>query len=652
MTVYLHNVPLEEAQKRFSGALQSAKLDGLVGKENIPLNINACGRVLVETVWAKISSPQQHKAAMDGFAVRSADTGGASQVQPLLLDIPEQAHYIDTGDPLPELFDAIIPIENVEAISKDGLLDEGHSAKLRAIRIRAAVAPWYHVRPLGEDLVATQLVLAAGHTLRPVDLGAIAASGHAEVAVALKPKVAILPTGSELVKIGKAAALDAIIESNSLVLASQIENWGAEASQYPIIPDNFDQLLEQVRKASKEHDLVLINAGSSAGFEDYTARVVEKLGEVLVHGVAVRPGHPVVLGMIHKNAGTQVPVIGVPGYPVSAVLTNEIFVEPLLSKWLGKPPNSHLIIEAEITQKITSPAGDDDFIRVAVGKVGEKLLAAPLKRGAGVLSSLVHADGLALLPSGVQGKTAGEKVSVRLYSNPSQLEKNLFVVGSHDLVIDILAQFLDPHDRKLKASNVGSIGGLLALRRGLAHMAGSHLFDPKTREYNLPFFEEYLPDTPVKVVGLVERQQGLIVKKGNPKALKDIEDLTKTGVRFVNRQRGAGTKILLDYHLAQAGIDASQIRGYDHEEYTHLSLAAAVASGRADCGLGIHAAATALELDFVPLFKERYDLIIPTKFVESELLAPLWSVLENQDFREAIDTLPGYSSNPLGKLII
>ncbi len=278
------------------------------------------------------------------------------------------------------------------------------------------------------------------------------------------------------------------------------------------------------------------------------------------------------------------------------------------------------------------------------------MLAAPLKRGAGVLSSLINADGLALLPSGVQGQAAGGKVSVRLYSKMNKVEKNIFIIGSHDLSIDILAQFLSRHDRTIRASNVGSIGGLLALQRGVAHVAGAHLFDPETKLYNLPFIAEYVPDIPVKIIGLVERQQGLIVKRGNPEGINSLEDLIRPEISFINRQRGSGTKILLDYHLKEAKINASQISGYKQEEYTHLSVAAAVAAGRADSGLGIHAAASALELDFVPLFKERYDLIIPIEFVDSELLKPVWKVLEDPDFRKAIDALPGCSSLPLGKI--
>jgi len=346
------------------------------------------------------------------------------------------------------------------------------------------------------------------------------------------------------------------------------------------------------------------------------------------------------------------PIIGVPGYPVSAALTVDIFIEPVIAKWLGRRPNELPTETATLTRKIVSPAGDDDFVRVAVGKVGDKLLAAPLSRGAGVITSLVQADGLALIPSGTQGMEAGEKVQVRLYRSRAEIERTILCIGSHDLTLDLMAQFLSRHDRRLASANVGSQGGLVALRRGEAHFAGSHLLDPKTGEYNISYIRQYMPNIPVKVLALVGREQGLIVKKGNPKGIKSLKDLSRPGVQFVNRQRGAGTRVLLDYHLNLMTISASSIEGYQQEEYTHLGVAASVASGRADCGLGIAAAAQALDLDFVSLFQERYDLVIPKQFAEDELLAPLFGLLADPAFRKAVSQLMGYDVSVMGTIIL
>ena len=658
MSVYLQDIPLPQAQARLQQALQDADLWRVLGIESIPLDENALGRVTAEPIWAKISSPHYHASAMDGFAIRAVATNGAVPSRPVTLQVGPEAAYVDTGDPLPDWANAIIPIENVESLDEVGHV----TTEIRtphSIRIRAAVAPWSHVRPLGEDIVATQLVIPAGHILRPVDLGAIAAAGHEQISVARKPRVAILPTGTELVPLGSNLKAGDILEYNSLVLAAQIKSMGGEPTRCPIIKDDFNLICDRVQEAAHESDLILLNAGSSAGAEDFSAKVVEQLGQLLVHGVAVRPGHPVILGLVKRTSDEEinprkslVPIIGVPGYPVSAALTVDIFVEPLLAQWLGRRPNELQSETATLTRKIVSPPGDDDYVRAAVGKVGEKLLAAPLSRGAGVITSLVQADGLVLIPRGIQGKEAGEQVKVHLYRSKAEIEGTIFCIGSHDLTLDLMSQFLAEHGRRLVSANVGSQGGLIALRRGEAHLAGSHLLNPETGEYNISYIRQYMPNIPVKVIALVGREQGLLVQQGNPKGIQSLEDLTKPQVQFVNRQRGAGTRVLLDYHLNLSSIRPERIVGYSQEEYTHLGVAAAVASGRVDCGLGIAAAAQALDLDFIPLFQERYDLVIPKQFVKSDLLAALFDLLGERDFREAVSQMRGYDVSMMGTVIL
>ena len=650
MSVYLHDIPLEEARRRFEEALQQAGLDGVLGTETIPLDDRAVGRVLAEPVWARISSPHYHAAAMDGFALRAADTAGAMPATPVTLRYGEHVQYVDTGDPIPPWADAVVPIELVEPLNAAGEIETERPRAPHAIRLRQAARPWQNIRPIGEDIVATSLVLPAGHTLRPVDLGAIAACGHSEIVVARKPRVAVLPTGTELVPIGTDPRPGDILEYNSVVLSAQVRQWGGEPTRFPISKDDFDLIRSRVAEAARGHDLVLVNAGSSAGMEDFTAGVVENLGELLVHGIAVRPGHPVILGMLHVE-GRDVPVVGVPGYPAAAALTGEIFVEPLLSRWLGRAPHRPPTITARLTRKLASPAGDDDYVRVAVGKVGDRWLAAPLARGAGVITSLVRADGILIVPRGRQGYDAGAEVPIRLYRPPQELGNTIFAVGSHDVILDLLAQFLAARDRRLASAHVGSLGGLVALRRGEAHFAGSHLLDPESGEYNLAYIRRYLPGVPVVVLGMVEREQGLMVLPGNPKGIRGLEDLTRPDVTFVNRQRGAGTRVLLDYHLARLGIQPEQVKGYEQEEFTHLAVAAAVSAGRADCGLGIPAAAQALGLDFVPLFHEEYDLVIPREHYESPLLAPLYDVLADDGFRQMVMRLPGYNVENMGRIL-
>lgn len=667
--IYLNDIPLDEARERLRQALIEAGLWQALPAEIVPLD-QVLGRVTAAPVWARLSSPHYHASAMDGYAVRARDTDAANDSRPvqLALDPAGPAKYVDTGDPLPVWADAVIPIENVQVISGGGGVDDRPPPSTplpsppTTIEIRASVTPWSHVRPMGEDMVATELVLPANHLLRPVDLGAIAGCGYGVVAVRRQPRVAIIPTGTELVPVGSEVKAGDILEYNSLVLAAQVQSWGGAPTRYPIVPDDLALIQATVLEAAAAHDLVLLNAGSSAGSEDFSAQVVESLGTLLVHGVAVRPGHPVILGLINKTSPPTshlppptspipTPIIGVPGYPVSAALTGEIFVEPLLAKWLGRAPQSPPTLDATITRKVLSPLGDDEYLRVTVGQVGGRVVATPLARGAGVISSLVRADGIVRIPRHHEGLNAGDKVTVHLYRSPDDIARTIVAIGSHDLTLDLMAQFLAETGRRLSSANVGSQGGLVALRRGEAHLAGSHLLDPDTGDYNLTYIRKYLPDTPITLITLVGREQGLMVKPGNPKHIRTLGDLARPDVIFVNRQRGAGTRVLLDFEIGKISLKPEEIKGYEREEYTHLAVAAAVASGVADAGLGIAAAARALRLDFEPLVRERYDLVIPREYYTSPHLRPLLDLLHDPNFRTQVAALPGYDVTPMGKVV-
>ena len=632
---YLSDIPFADALDKYFVALNAADALARAEPEVVPLG-QARGRVTAEPVWARISSPHYDSAAMDGIAVRSADTVGATETSPLQLAVGKQAEWVDTGDPMPDGYDAVIMVEVVHEIDGDTL------------EIQSPAAPYQHVRPIGEDIVATELVLPENHTLRPVDLGACAAAGLSELAVRGKPSVAVIPTGNELVQAGDDLKPGDIVEFNSLVLAGMVEEWGGEATTLQPIPDDFDSLLNGVEEALSGHDIVLVNAGSSAGSEDYTARVIESLGELVVHGAAIRPGHPVALGVARGK-----PVLGIPGYPVSAALTCELFVKPLVERMLGIAPSQRGAVRATITRKTLSPMGEDEFLRVRLGRVGEKLVASPVERGAGVIMSLVRADGIVKIPRFSEGLDAGAEVSVELLRPEDAIEDTVVVIGSHDMTLDLLAS----HVRRarpqmtLASSNVGSLGGLMALARGEAHMAGSHLLDEMTGEYNLSYIRRFLKGRSVLVVNLVQRIQGLILPKGNPKEIAALDDLTRRDVAFLNRQRGSGTRLLLDYKLRELGIEPDCIRGYDREEYTHLAVAAAVAGGRADVGLGILSAANAMGLDFAPLLSEQYDLVIPREHYESELVQFALATIGSAEFRVEVDALGGYDTSNTGQII-
>ena len=619
--IYLHDVALGEALSSWHAALEAEGLLAPLRAETVALSA-ALGRVTAEPVWARISSPHYHASAMDGYAVRAEETRGASETSPLLLKLGSQAFPLDTGDPLPPTTNAVIKIEDTHLVA---------TADGDCIEILASTPPWKYVRPMGEDMVASELVLPANHRLRPQDLGAIAGCGHTAVAVYRRPRVAILPTGTELVQPGEELKPGDIIEYNSLVLGGMAEEAGCIVTRLPIERDVRASILATVEKALAEHDIVVVNAGSSAGSEDFTASIVAELGRLCVHGIAMRPGHPVILGVARGKA-----IAGIPGYPVSAAMTFDLIVRPLLYRWQGQLPPERPTMQAVLTRKVLSPMGEDEFMRVSLGKVGDRVVATPLAGGAGVLMSLVKADGIVTIPRFSEGHHAGETVTVELLRSPRVIEQTIVAIGSHDMTLDLLADQLQRRNPTLRLSSahVGSIGGLLALQRGEAHLAGSHLLDEDSGEYNVRYLREMLLEQGVQAVllGFVDRVQGLMVPRGNPKRIHDLEDLLRDDVVFVNRQRGAGTRVLLDYKLKQRQINPRHIQGYDRQEYTHLAVAAAVASGAADCGLGILAAARALGLDFIPLFDERYDLVIPTRYYESRLLQPLLDLIRDPEF--------------------
>jgi putative molybdopterin biosynthesis protein len=660
-TPFVHDVPAAEAFAAWIAACREAGCPERAEAVTVALG-EAVGRVTAEPVWAKRSSPPFDAAAMDGIAVRAADTVGAGETAPVRLG-RAQYEVVDTGDPMPPGRDAVVMREEVhwfggatEMERDEEGLHAGEergpaSAERGGVELRAAAAPYQHVRSIGEDVSAAELLLPAGHRLRPVDVAAAGAAGVTELAVRRAPVVAVIPTGDEIRPIGAELRPGELPDTNSLMLAAQASEAACEVVRHEVVPDDPARIVEAVREAAAESDLVVVIAGSSAGRDDHTAEVVAEAGTLAVHGVAVRPGHPVVLGVVDGDPPT--PVLGAPGYPVSAALTFDIFAAPLLALLEGAPPPDWPRARARLARKLASNMGSDDWVRVRLGRVRGDLVATPLPRGAGVLTSLVRADGLLVVPASLEGHHAGEEVEVRLLRGAGEIERTIVATGSHDLVLDLAASALRKADPgiALASSNVGSLAGLAALRDGLCHVAGSHLLDPDTGEYTLPWIDKLMPDRDLAVVRLTHREQGLIVAPGNPLGLEGIADLARPGLRYVNRQRGAGTRVLLDQLLQQLGIEPDQVDGYAREEHTHLAVAAAVAADRADCGLGVLAAARAFGLDFVPVTKEPYDLVLDRATAETELLAPLWELLADPAFRSEVDALGGYDTSEMGRRI-
>jgi putative molybdopterin biosynthesis protein len=636
--IYIENTPLEKAMQIWQETLSDNRC-GPLPAESVPVH-DTLGRLTAEAVFALISSPFYHSSAMDGFAVKFSATFGASETEPKSLLIPEDAVYVDTGDPIPEGFNAVIMIEDVNRNLKDGQ---------DAIEIIEPVTPWQHVRVIGEDIVSTELILTEGHRIRPVDIGAMLSGGHTEIKVRMRPRVAIIPTGTELVEPGEPLKKGNIIEFNSRILSSLVEQWGGRPIRFSPVPDDIEQITETVRKACELYDVIVINAGSSAGSEDFTAKAIASLGKVLLHGVNIKPGKPVILGWVMGK-----PVLGIPGYPVSSYITFNLFGKVIIHALQGIEMPATEVMKAKLSRQVASSLGQEEFLRVKLGRVNENLIATPVSRGAGVLMSLVRADGFVRIPAMSEGYGAGTEVSVEMLRGKDEIENTIVCIGSHDNALDLLSNQLRRTYPKfsLSSAHVGSMGGIIALKKGEAHVAGTHLLDETTGEYNVPFLQRLLSDRKMLLINLVYREQGFMVIKGNPKHINDFEDLLRSDVCFINRQGGSGTRLLTDKHLKEKGISPDRIKGYDREEYTHMGVASAVLTGIADIGMGILAAANALGLEFIPVAKERYDLAIPKDFVRMEQIAAMLHIIRNdREFRSSVEKLGGYDVSDMGQIM-
>jgi len=632
--IYLKKKSLEEAK---AIALEVADLIRL-GTETIPVT-QSLGRVIAEPLFAKISSPPFHCAAMDGIAVKATATYGATEESPRNLKIGEEAFFVNTGNPIPEGMDAVIMIEDVHLLDSE------------TAEIREGTHPWQHVRSVGEDLIATEMVFPENHKITPYDVGALLTSGYRDVPVKRKPKVLVVPTGSELLEPEKSfpsasGASLGIIESNSYVLTGLLMEDGAEPVRHAVVQDDPKQIREALLSYGQKVDLILMIAGSSAGSEDYTRSIIEESGEVLAHGVSMMPGKPTLIGKFNGR-----PIVGIPGYPVSAIIAYEELVRPILYRSLQLMKPERQKIKVFLTRKIPSKLGTEEFLRVKIGKIGEKLFATPLPRGSGLITSLTRADGIIRIPALSEGLDEDKETVAELLRPLDEIHHTVVMVGSHDLTLDLLASLLRRSYPPLflSSQNVGSLGGLLAIKNGICHLAGSHLLDPDTGEYNFPYIRQYLQGTPVRVIHLVNREQGLIVQHGNSKKVKGLKDLQREEVSFINRQKGSGTRILLDHLLKTLSLDPRQIRGYEREEFTHMAVASSVASGRVDAGLGILSAARALHLDFIPIGTERYDLVIPSVYFQGKEVQKILEAIRSREFKDMVLRMGGYDVSRTGE---
>ena len=636
--LYLKTTPVEEAGKKYMQALEDAGC--LKQQAEIIDTYESLDRITAEAIYARCCSPLFNAAAMDGIAVKSAETAGASEERPLTLEPGTDYNIIDTGDPIKAPFDAVVMAEDVT--------EEAGSDR---VMITRSVPGWQHVRPIGEDIAAGEMLLPSHHKIRPVDIGVLLAGGILEVKSFKKPLVSIIPTGTEIIKPHENPEEGDIIDSNSGMFAAMVTEAGGIPHRCGIVPDDYEKIKETVLTETEKSDMVIINAGSSAGTEDYTVHVLREIGEVIIHGVAMKPGKPVILAIVQGK-----PVIGLPGYPVSAYLAFENFVTPVLKKLAGRDNSGgstpRKSVKAVLSKRIVSSLKHREYVRVKVGKVGDKLVCAPLARGAGAVMSLVRADGFCVIPQESEGFEAGETVDVELYTDITRIENTLVSIGSHDMIIDVMNDMMAERfpGMNLSGTHVGSMAGLMALSRGETVIAPTHLLDEETGEYNVSYIEKIFPGEEMALIKGVDRIQGIMVKKGNPLGIKGVEDLTR--VRYVNRQRGAGTRVLLDYKLKQAGITPDMIEGYDKEAATHMAVAALVASEEIDAGMGIKPAADAMGLDFIEVGMEEYDFAIRAENLNLPQVKAFRKILESEEFHEKLAEMGGYGWRQAGRIVL
>lgn len=606
------------------------------GRERIPV-IHSLGRITAEAVYARYSSPSYNSCAMDGIAVISAHTKGASESHPLRLVYEKDYLDVDTGDMIMPPYDAVIMAEDLIE-TEDG---EGYT-------IIAPTHPFAHVRAIGEDIVAKEMILPTGHRIRAIDISVLISAGITEIEVIKKPVVGIIPTGDEMIEYTEPLEDGKIIETNSWMFENLVTENDGIGRRYPILPDNLELIRQKLSEAVSECDMVIINAGSSAGRDDYTIHAIQELGEVYTHGVAIKPGKPVILSKIQNK-----PVIGLPGYPVSSYLTFTEFVLPVMNMYCrpGGFVRQQKRVTAKLSKTLMSGLKYEEYVRVKLGIVENELVASPLERGAGASMSLVRADGFCVIPQDKEGILAHENIQVKLVKDMEQIRKTLVLIGSHDLILDVINDLMmeEGRDTCLSSTHVGSMAGLIALQKKEAHMAPSHLLDEKDGSYNTAITREMFPNEKMVIIKGVRRRQGFIVKKGNPLNIQNIRDIMY-GVRYINRQRGAGTRVLFDYLLKKEGISKKDISGYEYEAATHMSVAVAVQKDNADVGMGIYSCAKALNLDFIEVGFEEYDFVTYEKYLELPAVREFIHVLKGEAFKKRLDMLGGYSCEECGQI--
>ena len=629
---YLNNIPIEGALESYFKHLENY-FDTLETEEILVTNSH--NRISAEPIFANISSPNLNLAAMDGIACHHLSTIGATETSPITLQ-KSKFEWIDTGDPIDDKFNAVIMIEDVSKVNKN------------KIKIYNSIPPMNHVREIGEDLIQSEMIIPENKKINHYDIGVCLAGGINKIKVKKVPKVRFIPTGSELINLGDKQTKGDLIEFNSYIITGILNDFGAISSTSKIIKDNKLEIENEILKSVKNNDIILVSAGSSAGSEDYTKEIISKLGHVIVHGVSIKPGHPVILGEIQNK-----PVIGLPGYPISAILITELIIKPIIEKKLNHKLIFNNTIKAKLARKLNSVMGEDEYIRATVGKINNEYVAVPLPGGAGVISSIQKANCLIKIPRNKEGFEKNQYIDINLLTDINKIDNTIICSGSHDIVLDLLKSFLlqKGNEYDMSINPIGSLGGLLSIDQNLCHMSGTHIFDPETNTYNTSYIKKFINKQEVEVINLVNRIQGIIVAKGNPEKIKNLQDLNNKDLNFVNRQKGSGTRILLDYMLDKEKINPSNITGYENEKNSHLAVSYAIYSGNSNVGLGIMSAAKSYNLDFIPLKEENFDIVIPKNILNEKYVELMLNIINSLEFKKAINNIGGYITKNTGKQI-
>ena len=616
-----------------------------IGSEYVDIE-DAYGRILAEDVQARFDVPHFDRAAMDGYAVRAADTAGADEWNPVKLlligrieagEIPKievkkgTAVEIATGAVMPRGSDAVVIVEDTREVN-------GH------IEVFSSVAPGDNVYKAGSDIGFGEVVLRKGTRIGYREIGILASLGYEKIKVFLKPRVAILSTGNELLKPGSSLEYGKIYDVNTYTLSALVKESGGEPLPMGIIRDEYGKLKNAILKALETTDLVITSGSTSVGAGDVVYRIFDEIANdydpgVIVHGLKLKPGKPTIIAVVKGK-----PIFGLPGYPLSALIAYIKVVEPVIRKLAAYPSREYLKVKAKVSFNFRPVKGRVNIIPVSLVKREKGYTAFPIIRGSGAISSLLIADGVIEVPENTLYVERGSVFEVKLLSESLEIPA-LHIVGSHCLGLELLLSILYEKNVKSRVINVGSMGGFMAIKRGEADVAGVHMLDPETNTYNESYFLKLgLKDCAVLVKGYL-REQGFIVEKGNPKKIKDFEDLLRDDIVFINRSKGSGTRMLIDLHLRKIaetkGIKfeeiTAKIKGYSVEAKTHTAVAAAVYYGRADVGVGNRAAAQLYGLDFIPITWEEYDFIVRKDILESKPVRLFLDILSSERFAKLLE---------------